>query len=79
VDASLHEAAPSQDEPDAAPDEADAAPDEPDAAQDPPILAAGHATAFQWAEFATTLALTAGGWVVADSYRGVPWITVRKL
>jgi len=35
-----------------------------------PIMAAGNVTAFHWAEFATTLALTAGGWVVADSYRG---------
>jgi uncharacterized membrane protein len=34
-----------------------------------PILAAGSTNAFQWMEFATTLALTAAGWVVADSYR----------
>jgi uncharacterized membrane protein YphA (DoxX/SURF4 family) len=33
-----------------------------------PILVAGSANAFQWMEFATTLALTAAGWVVADSY-----------
>jgi uncharacterized membrane protein len=33
-----------------------------------PILAAGSTNAFQWMEFATTLALTAAGWVVADSY-----------
>jgi uncharacterized membrane protein len=33
-----------------------------------PILAAGSRNAFQWMEFATTLALTAAGWVVADSY-----------
>jgi uncharacterized membrane protein len=39
-----------------------------------PILAAGSTKAFQWMEFATTLALTAAGWVVADSYRGTPWI-----
>jgi uncharacterized membrane protein len=38
-----------------------------------PILAAGSTNAFQWMEFATTLALTAAGWVVADSYRGTPW------
>jgi uncharacterized membrane protein len=38
-----------------------------------PILAAGSTNAFQWMEFATTLALTAAGWVVADSYRGMPW------
>jgi uncharacterized membrane protein len=36
-----------------------------------PILATGSRNAFQWMEFATTLALTAAGWVVADSYRGV--------
>ena len=34
-----------------------------------PILAGGHPSAFQQAEVATTLALTAAGWVVADSYR----------
>src|SRR5262249_17180473 len=34
-----------------------------------PILAAGSTNAFQWTEFETTLALTAAGWVVADSYR----------
>jgi uncharacterized membrane protein len=39
-----------------------------------PILAAGSTNAFQWMEFATTVALTAAGWVVADSYRGTPWL-----
>jgi uncharacterized membrane protein len=39
-----------------------------------PILAAGSTNAFQRMEFATTLALTAAGWVVADSYRGTPWL-----
>jgi uncharacterized membrane protein len=34
-----------------------------------PILMAGNVKAFQWGEFATTVALTAAGWVVADSYR----------
>ncbi len=37
-----------------------------------PILTAGSGKAFQWMEFATTLALTTAGWVVADSYRGTP-------
>jgi len=43
-----------------------------------PILAAGSANAFQRGEFASTLALTAAGWVVADSYRGMPWLAVGK-
>jgi len=43
-----------------------------------PILAAGHISAFQWGEFVVTCALTAGGWVVADSYRGMPWCAVNK-
>jgi uncharacterized membrane protein len=34
-----------------------------------PILAGGPSNAFQRLEFATTLSLTAAGWVVADSYR----------
>ena len=38
-----------------------------------PMMAAGHLDAFQQGEVATTLALTAAGWVVADSYRGMPW------
>ena len=43
-----------------------------------PILAAGNVSAFQWGEFAITLALMASGWVVADSYRGIPWLAVGK-
>jgi uncharacterized membrane protein len=39
-----------------------------------PILAEGSTNAFQWMEFATTLALTAAGWVVADSYCGTAWL-----
>ena len=37
-----------------------------------PILSAGHISPFQWGEFVVTCALTAGGWVVADSYRDMP-------
>ena len=40
-----------------------------------PMVAAGSLTAFQWGEFVTTLALTAAGWVVSDSYHGTPWLT----
>jgi uncharacterized membrane protein len=43
-----------------------------------PILVAGNVSAFQWGEFATTLALTASGWVVADSYRGISELAMGK-
>lgn len=43
-----------------------------------PIVAAGSKDAFQWSETILSAALTAGAWVVADSYRAIPWLAVNK-
>ena len=42
-----------------------------------PIILA-HPGAFDWLEFYDSCALMAGGWVVADSYRRIPWLSVVK-
>lgn len=43
-----------------------------------PIVAAGSRDAFQWSETILSWALTAAAWVVADSYRGMPWLALTK-
>jgi uncharacterized membrane protein YphA (DoxX/SURF4 family) len=43
-----------------------------------PRVLAGALNEFQWGEFVITCALTAGAWVVTDSYRGTPWLAARS-
>ena len=43
-----------------------------------PIVAAGSKNTFVWSETVISWALTAAAWVLADSYRGIPWLAVNK-
>ncbi|MGH8272131.1 MAG: DoxX family membrane protein [Gammaproteobacteria bacterium] len=43
-----------------------------------PMVVAGHISARHWIEFVVSWALTAAAWVIADSYRGIPWLAVNK-
>jgi uncharacterized membrane protein len=43
-----------------------------------PMIVAGKMTDFNWGEIVVNFALVAGGWVVSESYAGIPWLATGK-
>ena len=43
-----------------------------------PLVAAGELSAFRWQETIFSCGMTAGAWVLADSYRGMPWFAIFR-
>ena len=44
-----------------------------------PKISGGTMSDFNWGEITVNFALVAGGWVVAESYKGIPWLARGKL
>ena len=42
-----------------------------------PVAATGSLSSFQWGETVVSWVLPVAAWVVADSYRGIPWLASR--
>ena len=43
-----------------------------------PAAATRSLNSFQWGEVLSTWVLTTAGWVVTDSYRGIPWLAMDR-